>query len=194
MACHISSQLMNIFILLPKIMDLGELFQQVKQVAARRHHCLGGAGVGVITGFLLGFVGNRLLRILSLRRGHTLLGRESNDSDDDDVVFNSSDVLEQSFEESKLVLCVRTDLKMQKGKIAAQVGHATLGAYKKALRRNALALRLWENNAQPKIALQIKSEHEANQLERNAEQIGLVTYKVHDAGRTQIAAVCIRCA
>jgi peptidyl-tRNA hydrolase, PTH2 family len=37
--------------------------------------------------------------------------------------------------EQKMVLCVRTDLKMQRGKIAAQVGHGVLGAYKRALKR-----------------------------------------------------------
>ena len=55
--------------------------------------------------------------------------------------------------EHKLVLCVRTDLKMTRGKIAAQVGHATLGAYKRASRRNVDALKYWEYNAQPKIAV-----------------------------------------
>ncbi len=33
-----------------------------------------------------------------------------------------------------MVLVVRTDLGMGKGKIAAQCGHATLGAYKKAVK------------------------------------------------------------
>lgn len=53
----------------------------------------------------------------------------------------------------KLVLCVRTDLRMTKGKVAAQVGHAVLGAYKRAGRINVAALKHWEYNAQPKIAV-----------------------------------------
>lgn len=89
------------------------------------------------------------------------------------------------------MLCVRTDLKMQKGKIAAQVGHATLGAYKHALKKNPFALRKWENGAQPKIALQVGSETEARRLERAAKSRGLTTYMVYDAGRTQIAAVSL---
>ena len=32
----------------------------------------------------------------------------------------------------KMVLCVREDLKMGKGKIGAQCGHATMGGYKQA--------------------------------------------------------------
>lgn len=37
-----------------------------------------------------------------------------------------------SLEEHKLVLVVRTDLGMGKGKVAAQCGHATLACYKRA--------------------------------------------------------------
>ena len=39
-------------------------------------------------------------------------------------------------EECKMVLVVRTDLGMQKGKIAAQCGHATLGALDKINKYN----------------------------------------------------------
>uniref|UniRef100_A0A7S1XF27 peptidyl-tRNA hydrolase n=1 Tax=Compsopogon caeruleus TaxID=31354 RepID=A0A7S1XF27_9RHOD len=90
--------------------------------------------------------------------------------------------------EFKLVFCVRTDLKMTKGKIAAQCGHATLGAFKVAQRKDPNALGLWEAEAQAKIALQIKSAAEAVTLERKARALQLPTYMVYDAGRTQIAA------
>lgn len=40
----------------------------------------------------------------------------------------------------KMVLVVRNDLKMGKGKIAAQCSHATLGLYKKVLYRAPKAL------------------------------------------------------
>lgn len=92
-------------------------------------------------------------------------------------------------EPHKLVLCVRTDLKMQKGKIAAQVGHATLGAYKEAQKHNAQALRTWEGQAQPKIALQVPSRDQATRLQNAAKRLNLTTYVVYDAGRTQVAAV-----
>lgn len=42
--------------------------------------------------------------------------------------------LPDSAEEHKLVLVVRTDLGMGKGKIAAQCGHASLACYKRALK------------------------------------------------------------
>uniref|UniRef100_A0A6T6PRY8 peptidyl-tRNA hydrolase n=1 Tax=Timspurckia oligopyrenoides TaxID=708627 RepID=A0A6T6PRY8_9RHOD len=88
----------------------------------------------------------------------------------------------------KLIFCVRTDLKMTKGKIAAQCGHATLGAYQSALIHNPNAVAMWESNAQPKIALQIKSLSEAESIQRIARSKGVSSYAVYDAGRTQIAA------
>lgn len=40
-----------------------------------------------------------------------------------------------------MVLLVRTDLKMGAGKVAAQVGHATLGAYKRAVKRDPASVK-----------------------------------------------------
>ena len=48
----------------------------------------------------------------------------------------------------KMVLIVRSDLKMQPGKTAAQCGHATLGAYKKSLRLRPEYVEAWETRAQ----------------------------------------------
>ncbi|CAH0481109.1 unnamed protein product [Peronospora belbahrii] len=87
----------------------------------------------------------------------------------------------------KMVMCVRTDLKMGKGKIAAQCCHATLGAYKRALKRTPDAVRTWENLGQAKVCLRVDSEEEMLALAEKAAECGLVNYVVVDAGRTQIA-------
>ncbi|POM67434.1 Peptidyl-tRNA hydrolase [Phytophthora palmivora] len=87
----------------------------------------------------------------------------------------------------KMVLCVRTDLKMGKGKIAAQCCHATLGAYKRALKRTPDAVRAWEMLGQAKVCLKVDSEEEMLLLAEKAAERGLVNYVVVDAGRTQIA-------
>lgn len=71
---------------------------------------------------------------------------------------------------------MRTDLKMGVGKIAAQVGHATLGAYRQSLRseiddhvsslhpdhptENRDAVVMWSSGGQAKIAVKITSEQE----------------------------------
>ncbi|KAL3425530.1 peptidyl-tRNA hydrolase PTH2 [Phlyctema vagabunda] len=96
---------------------------------------------------------------------------------------------EDSSEECKLVLVVRTDLGMTKGKIAAQCGHATLACYKNYLRNNAKSpiLRRWERQGQMKVALQVKSEDELETLQAQALSLGVVAEVIADAGRTQIA-------
>lgn len=93
-------------------------------------------------------------------------------------------------EEVKLMLVVRTDLGMTKGKIAAQCGHATLAVYK-TLMGNAAAdplLRRWENGGQAKVAVKCESEEELLLLQGQAMSLGLVARVIRDAGRTQIQA------
>ncbi|KID90594.1 peptidyl-tRNA hydrolase 2, partial [Metarhizium majus ARSEF 297] len=96
-----------------------------------------------------------------------------------------------SNEECKLVLVVRTDLGMTKGKMAAQCSHATLACYK-ALARSApdsaerKLLQRWEKRGQAKIAVQVKSEAELMDLRWKALDAGLTAEVIQDAGRTQI--------
>ncbi|KAI9647926.1 hypothetical protein NHQ30_004315 [Ciborinia camelliae] len=92
-------------------------------------------------------------------------------------------------EECKLVLVVRTDLGMTKGKIAAQCSHATLACYKTISRKdpNSPILRRWEREGQAKVALQVKSEDELDILQAKAISLGVVAEQIADAGRTQIA-------
>ncbi|XP_049879016.1 peptidyl-tRNA hydrolase 2, mitochondrial-like [Pectinophora gossypiella] len=89
--------------------------------------------------------------------------------------------------EYKLVLVVRTDLNMGKGKIAAQCGHAAVGAYEKAQKRDPDGLKAWQMTGQAKIALKTDSVDEIKQIADNAKKMGLVTSLIRDAGRTQIA-------
>ena len=88
----------------------------------------------------------------------------------------------------KMVLCVRMDLKMQKGKIAAQCGHATLGTYQRAVKYCPDIVKSWSHYGQAKIALKCPNEETMMLLKAKADSLNLVNYIVMDAGRTQIAA------
>lgn len=90
----------------------------------------------------------------------------------------------------KLVYCVRNDLKMGKGKIAAQVGHATLGIYKKNLRekRNDVLEKWITTSGEAKIVLKINSEREMMKLKERADEMKMCTHIVTDAGHTQVDA------
>ncbi|RII15427.1 peptidyl-tRNA hydrolase 2, mitochondrial precursor [Alternaria sp. MG1] len=110
---------------------------------------------------------------------------ESSDEDDDSTPAE----FPGHNEECKMVLVVRTDLSMTKGKIGAQCGHATLACYKHFLKHSpeSTLLRRWERMGQAKVALQVKSEEELELLQAQALSLGLVAHIIHDAGRTQIA-------
>ncbi|CAD6994301.1 probable peptidyl-tRNA hydrolase 2 [Ceratitis capitata] len=86
----------------------------------------------------------------------------------------------------KMVLVVRNDLKMGKGKIGAQCGHGAVGAYQKAVRRTPHIVRAWENTGCAKIALRVESESEMMAVKRAADANNLTTCLIRDAGRTQI--------
>ncbi len=91
-------------------------------------------------------------------------------------------------EETRMVIVVRTDLKMSTGKIAAQVAHAAVGLVcrMQKSREFFMALEAWERNNTPKICLQCQSLEELNQLEDLAIARGLATCAIRDAGRTQV--------
>lgn len=119
---------------------------------------------------------------------------QSNDADDESDSEEGDGKELKSFaernEEIKLILAVRTDLGMGKGKIAAQCGHATLACYKYMLNSPAGLdiLKKWESYGQAKVAVQVRSEEELVTLQGLAVSLGLCARVIHDAGRTQIAA------
>ena len=92
----------------------------------------------------------------------------------------------QNDEEYKLVLLVRKDLKMQKGKIAAQCGHASVGCVLKAQKKDPVSLNTWLYRGQAKIALNVDNLQQLEELEQKALAKNLITKKVCDAGRTQV--------
>jgi PTH2 family peptidyl-tRNA hydrolase len=83
----------------------------------------------------------------------------------------------------KQAIIIRTDLKMDKGKIAAQAAHASLGAVKKA-RKSDIAL--WERQGGKKIVLKVGSLRALKSLYRKAKSDRLPCFLVRDAGLTQV--------
>jgi len=86
----------------------------------------------------------------------------------------------------KLVLIINNGLKMGKGKIAAQAGHASVQATLKAGEKSPLALQAWLSSGQKKICLKGDDADHLLVLEKQAKEAGLLTSKIHDAGHTQI--------
>jgi PTH2 family peptidyl-tRNA hydrolase len=88
--------------------------------------------------------------------------------------------------ELKLVILVRNDLGMSKGKIAAQVGHAVLGAFRIAQRIVPEYVNAWLFRAQAKITLKVDDEASMDAVAAAARAAGLPVCIIEDAGRTEV--------
>jgi len=86
----------------------------------------------------------------------------------------------------KLILIVRMDLKMGRGKIAAQCSHATLGAYLNT--ENSEETKRWLSKGAAKVVVKCETEEEMDLIRDTARELGIPTHVVQDAGRTQVAA------
>ena len=77
-------------------------------------------------------------------------------------------------------------VKMSPGKAAAQSGHATMGAYRRAMRFCPNAVKDWLRIGQMKITVKCPTVQELLELEERCAAAGLNTYLIRDAGHTEI--------
>ncbi len=90
----------------------------------------------------------------------------------------------------KQVILIRQDLKLPKGKMAAQAAHAAVEAVLKASKLN---VKEWHNSGQKKIILKVKSKEELYQYIQTAKDEGLTTSVITDAGKTVVAPGTVTC-
>jgi PTH2 family peptidyl-tRNA hydrolase len=95
--------------------------------------------------------------------------------------------------EYKQVILLRSDLKMSKGKIAAQSGHAAFSAAEEARKKFPKWWKSWIETGQCKIALKVGSEQELLKLEKEAKTLNLPSKLIHDRGLTEIPPGTITC-
>ena len=81
----------------------------------------------------------------------------------------------------KQVIVVRADLKMGKGKIAAQAAHAAVSAADKSSYKAD-----WLHQGQKKTVVKVTGEKELLSILREARDSGLPTALIEDAGHTQV--------
>ncbi|EOA17472.1 hypothetical protein CARUB_v10005799mg [Capsella rubella] len=135
---------------------------------------------GVVIGFIIGMILDLSQQVRSpVKRSRLLSSKIQKQSS---APGNGSD------QELKMVLVVRQDLKMRTGKIASQCAHAATGMYAELMQSDRYLLRRWEENGQPKIVVSCKNQQEMNKITEAAESVGLPTFVVADAGRTEVAA------
>lgn len=86
----------------------------------------------------------------------------------------------------KLVCVVNQSLKMGKGKIAAQVGHASVQALLGAGKSHPQHVEAWLAGGQKKICVKVPEASAFDELTRLAGQRTIPAHLIRDAGHTQI--------
>ena len=90
----------------------------------------------------------------------------------------------------KQVIVVNRSLSLPKGKLAAQVAHAAIGAFVTAPQQAQVA---WLQVGMPKIVVYAADADALVQLEARAREQQIAACLIHDAGRTVVPAGTITC-
>jgi len=93
----------------------------------------------------------------------------------------------------KQAIVFRSDLRLSKGKIAAQAGHAAVSAADEARKHHRKWWEEWVNEGQRKIAVKVKSEKELLMLEKEAKELALPCALIIDKGLTEIPPGTVTC-
>ena len=93
----------------------------------------------------------------------------------------------------KQVIVVREDLTISKGKLAAQVAHASLSAYEECLKRRKEWVEKWKRSGQAKIVCSVKSLKEIKEIAEKAEKLEIPFYVVTDMGLTEVPPGTVTC-
>ena len=93
----------------------------------------------------------------------------------------------------KQAIVIRSDLKMGKGKLAAQSSHASLASYNLVRRMHPKVADQWEHEGQKKIVLKVGSESELLDHLEMVKEAGIPCELIRDAGHTQIDPNTITC-
>ena len=92
--------------------------------------------------------------------------------------------------ELKQVVVVRQDLKMPRGKLSAQVAHASVEAMLKASKAK---FNKWKKQGYKKVVLKVKDENELLEYQKLAKKNKLKTALIRDAGRTVLKPGTVTC-
>lgn len=93
----------------------------------------------------------------------------------------------------KQVIIFRSDLKLSKGKIAAQAGHGAVSASEEARKHNQEWWKNWIGEGQCKIVVKVKDEKEILKLEKEAKALALPCALIIDRGLTEVPPGTITC-
>ncbi len=90
----------------------------------------------------------------------------------------------------KQSILIRADLKLPKGKMAAQAAHASVEAVLKSSKEK---VKKWRSSGSAKIVLKVKDKAELLKYLQLAKDSNLTTSLITDAGKTVIAPGTVTC-
>ena len=93
----------------------------------------------------------------------------------------------------KSVIIVRADLKISKGKMAAQVAHAAVNCALKSKKSDLSNFMKWFDEGQKKVVVKIKGESDLRKLQQYARELGLISSLITDAGLTEVPPGTVTC-
>ena len=93
----------------------------------------------------------------------------------------------------KQVVVFRSDLRLSKGKVAVQSGHAAVSSAEEAHKGHTKWWKAWLEEGQCKIAVKVKGEKELLELEKQAKELRLPCSLITDRGLTEIPPGTITC-
>jgi PTH2 family peptidyl-tRNA hydrolase len=93
----------------------------------------------------------------------------------------------------KQVLVIRSDLKLSRGKTAAQAAHAAVSASEEARKLHRAWWAGWMEEGQRKIVVKVKNEEELLRLQGQAKAYGLPNALIVDKGLTEVPPGTVTC-
>ncbi len=90
----------------------------------------------------------------------------------------------------KQVIAIRSDLKLSRGKMAAQAAHAAVSS---AALADKKAVKYWMNEGQKKVVLKARDTAAILALEKKCNELKIPSALVRDAGMTELKPGTITC-
>ena len=95
--------------------------------------------------------------------------------------------------EYKMVIAVRMDLKLSKGKTAAQVAHAAVNCAFASKKKDTKTFDRWYDEGQRKVVVKVADLPSLFEVKMTADALNITNSIIADAGRTEIPAGTITC-
>ncbi len=94
---------------------------------------------------------------------------------------------------NKMVIAIRTDIKLSPGKMAVQVAHAAVNCAFSTKKDHERWFKAWYKEGQKKVVVKGGSLKDLYELKNVAEGLGLSTSIVQDAGKTEVEPGTVTC-